>query len=246
MAPAPRVFLFLQGPHGPFFWRLARARDAVQGSWRVGFNRGDRAFWPDRQSYVAQTDPLETWPDTVARLLDGRKVTDLVVYGDTRPIHATAIAQARARGITVHVFEEGYLRPYWVTYERGGANGHSPLMHTSRHRHAPRACGYLDMDCPMRPPAGAHAQHVLYGALYHGIVLFANRRYAAVRPHRSPVRTAGVPALPQAPGPDAVALDRPRASPPGASACRRLSPTTWRCCNWNMTRVSRPRSFCHA
>jgi len=26
------------------------------------------------------------------------------------------------------VFEEGYLRPHWVTYERGGANGHSRLM----------------------------------------------------------------------------------------------------------------------
>jgi capsular polysaccharide export protein len=185
-SPAPRVFLFLQGPHGPFFWRLARAlRDSGAGILRVGFNRGDRAFWPDRQSYVAQTDPLETWPDTVARLLDGRKVTDLVVYGDTRPIHATAIAQARQRGITVHVFEEGYLRPYWITYERGGANGHSPLMHTSLTAMR-RALADTDMELPDAPARwGALWQHVLYGALYHGIVLLANRRYAAVRPHRA-------------------------------------------------------------
>ena len=28
----------------------------------------------------------------------------------------------------LHVFEEGYLRPYWITYERGGSNGNSALM----------------------------------------------------------------------------------------------------------------------
>jgi capsular polysaccharide export protein len=184
--PHDRVFLFLQGPHGPFFWRLARAlRDSGAAILRVGFNRGDRAFWPDRQSYVAQTDPLETWPDTVARLLDGRKVTDLVVYGDTRPIHATAIAQARQRGITVHVFEEGYLRPYWITYERGGANGHSPLM--GIHRSPPCAARLRipTWTCRRARPLGRVAQHVFYGALYHCIVLLANRRYAAVRPHRA-------------------------------------------------------------
>jgi capsular polysaccharide export protein len=36
------------------------------------------------------------------------------------------------------VFEEGYLRPYWVTYERNGNNGHSKLMQTpvDKMRHA--------------------------------------------------------------------------------------------------------------
>jgi capsular polysaccharide export protein len=31
----------------------------------------------------------------------------------------------------VHVFEEGYLRPYWVTYESDGSNGHSQLTKLS-------------------------------------------------------------------------------------------------------------------
>jgi len=52
-------------------------------------------------------------------------VTDIVLYGDTRPIHAQAVEIANKLGLSVHVFEEGYMRPYWVTYERGGTNGNS-------------------------------------------------------------------------------------------------------------------------
>jgi capsular polysaccharide export protein len=186
MHPTERTFLFLQGPHGPFFRRLARALNAVGAkTLRVGFNRGDRAFWPDRATYIAQTDPLDTWPDNAARIMAEHGITDLVVYGDTRPIHATAIAHARRRGITVHVFEEGYLRPYWITYERGGSNGHSPLMDTPVDDMR-RALDGADMDLPDAPARwGALRQHVFYGALYHGLVLVANRRYAAVKPHRA-------------------------------------------------------------
>jgi len=38
-----------------------------------------------------------------------------------------AVDLARSRGIAVHVFEEGYFRPDWITLERDGTNGHSRL-----------------------------------------------------------------------------------------------------------------------
>ena len=115
MAPshANRVFLFLQGPHGPFFGQLGRMLHAAGARiWRVGFNMGDAVFWPDAASFIAFRAPADQWPVRAAELLDEKGITDLVVYGYTRPIHAAAIMAARARGITVHVFEEGYLRPY--------------------------------------------------------------------------------------------------------------------------------------
>jgi capsular polysaccharide export protein len=181
-----RTFLFLQGPHGPFYALLARQLRAAGGrTLRVGFNRGDEAFWPHRESYIAHTTDLGSWPSRISRLLRERKVTDLVVYGDTRPVHDAAISAARALGITVHVFEEGYLRPWWVTYERGGANGHSPVMSRSV-GDMQRALEGRDRDQRAAPARwGELRHHVFYGALYHGLVLVANRRYAAVRPHRS-------------------------------------------------------------
>lgn len=188
MAPSHthRSFLFLQGPHGPFFGQLGRMLHAAGARvWRVGFNKGDEVFWPDSAGFIPYREPALHWPEAVAGLLDEKAITDLVLYGDTRPIHATAIAAARARGITVHVFEEGYLRPYWVTYERGGANGHSPIMALSVAEMRAALEG-LDLDLPDAPAKwGDMRQHIFYGALYHFFVLAQNRAYGHFRPHRS-------------------------------------------------------------
>jgi len=181
-----RRFLFLQGPHGPFFHQLGKMlRAAGAEVWRVGFNRGDQAFWFHTNSYIAFTGDAENWPETFAGLLRQHRITDIVLYGDTRPIHAEAVKIARAADIRVHVFEEGYLRPYWVTYERGGANGHSRLMELGVN--AMRVA--LDGAETDQSSAPAHwgdmRQHIFYGALYHYFVMFRNRRYANFRPHRS-------------------------------------------------------------
>ncbi|PJE33438.1 Capsule polysaccharide biosynthesis protein [Pseudooceanicola marinus] len=183
--PDERVFLFLQGPHGPFFHQLAGALRRAGGTcWRVGFNAGDAAFWPDRASYIPFRDRSEAWPDRFAALCDEKGVTDLVLYGDVRPIHAQAVAAAKVRGLRVHVFEEGYMRPYWVTYERDGSNGNSRLMRLGV-EDMRRMLALSDMDAPL-PPAvwGDMRQHMFYGALYHWFVLCTNRRYRQFRPHR--------------------------------------------------------------
>lgn len=181
-----RRFLLLQGPHGPFFHRLGRLLVAAGAEvQRVGFTGGDRAFWPQRADYIPYLGTLEDWPAAFRKLVADNGITDIVVYGDTRPVHAAAIAIARMQGLTVHVFEEGYLRPYWITYERGGSNGHSRLMsidlpairqslteREGEHAEAPASWGDL-------------RQHIFYGALYHGFVLLGARRYRAYRPHRA-------------------------------------------------------------
>lgn len=180
-----RTFLFLQGPHGPFFARLgAMLRLAGCDVMRVGFNRGDEFFWPTDSSYIPFKGKPEDWAETVRSLIDRHEVSDLVLYGDTRPIHASAIGIAREAGLTVHVFEEGYLRPYWTTYERGGSNGHSRLMGMTVAQ-MQTALARSEMEMPRTPSYwGDTRQHVLYGALYHFHVMFRNRRYANFRPHR--------------------------------------------------------------
>lgn len=113
-----------------------------------------------------------------------------MLYGDTRPIHAEAIKIAKAKGLTIHVFEEGYMRPFWVTYERDGANGHSKLMDlTVPEMQTALALSDLEIAAP---PAhwGDMRQHVFYGALYHWFVLFRNGHYRKMARHRElPVLT---------------------------------------------------------
>jgi capsular polysaccharide export protein len=188
---ANRNFLFLQGPHGPFFRHLGRMLAAAGAEvWRVGFNAGDRAFWPRDASFIAYKGVPEDWQAAFSDLLDEKGITDIVLYGDTRPIHAVAVSVARARGLTIHVFEEGYLRPYWVTYERGGSNGNSRLMEMTVAQ-MQAALATSDTDVP-QPPAhwGDMRQHIFYGALYHWFVLFRNGTFRNFRPHRElPVRS---------------------------------------------------------
>lgn len=180
-----RSFLLLQGPHGPFFRQLGgMLRRTGARVARVGFNAGDRAFW-GRRGYIPYTGTPQDWPAALAAILDAHGVTDLVLYGDTRPIHAEAVAQARARGLTVHVFEEGYLRPWWVTYERGGSNGHSRLMDLSVSRMRQALAGIEHDLAPAPAHWGDMRQHIFYGAAYHACVLLANRAYRGFRPHRA-------------------------------------------------------------
>ncbi len=152
--------------------------------WRVGFNRGDRAFWPS-DTYIPFKGRIEDWPFAVRSLIAAKGITDIVLYGDTRPVHAEAVKAARAEGLTVHVFEEGYLRPYWVTYERGGSNGHSRLMQMGVPQ-MQKALEHLDMDLPDAPARwGDMRQHMFWGALYHWFVLTGFWDYRNFRPHRA-------------------------------------------------------------
>lgn len=124
---APRQFLFLQGPPGRFFHDLAGSlmRRGHQVH-RINFNGGDLVAWslPGGVNYQGLSG---RWPAFLARLLIAREITDVVLFGDCRPMHRTARATAAGLGVAVHVFEEGYIRPDWITLEQGGVNGYSRM-----------------------------------------------------------------------------------------------------------------------
>jgi capsular polysaccharide export protein len=122
-----RSVLFLQGLASAFFARLGRALTARgHAVHRVNFNGGDRLFWrlPGAVDYRGS---LREWPDFLDRLLVEKSVSNIILFGDCRPVHRAAIPVALTRGVRVHVVEEGYLRPGWITFEKGGVNANSLL-----------------------------------------------------------------------------------------------------------------------
>jgi capsular polysaccharide export protein len=122
-----RSFLFLQGGTTHFFAKLAdRLRADGHAVFRINFSSGDRLYW-GRRPAANFRGTLNELPDYYGEKFHARGVSDIVVFNDRRPVHVPAIALARERGIRVHVFEEGYFRPFLVTVERGGVNGNSPL-----------------------------------------------------------------------------------------------------------------------
>lgn len=123
-----RSFLFLQGPHGPFFKELGqRLKTDGHRVFRVNFNGGDWIDWFGRNT-VNFTGRQEDWVEYVIYLFKKEKVTDLVLFGDCRSLHQAAIREAHKLGLRIHVFEEGYIRPNWITCEEEGVNGHSCLL----------------------------------------------------------------------------------------------------------------------
>ena len=122
-----RHALLLQGPMGPFFWRLKD--ELIQASCRVtkvNFNHADRVFYPDRDA-VDYRGTLSDWPTYFKSLLQSEKIDIIFLFGDTRHYHLCVIETALSMGIPVYCFEEGYLRPDYITLERCGVNGFSNL-----------------------------------------------------------------------------------------------------------------------
>jgi capsular polysaccharide export protein len=122
-----RRVLLLQGPMGPFFARLAGFLEQHgQAVYKVNFNGGDQFFYR-RQRAVAYTGTPDEWPEWLRSFLIVKRIDAVVVFGQTRPVHAAARAMAGEAGAELFVFEEGYLRPDYVTLECGGVNGYSGM-----------------------------------------------------------------------------------------------------------------------
>lgn len=119
--------LLLQGPVGPFFRRLAvdLERQGVQ-VYKVNFNGGD-AFFYRRRGTFHYTGELQEWPAYLEHLLIELAIDQIYLFGDCRVYHIAACDIARRMGIQVFVFEEGYFRPDYITFEQEGVNGFSRL-----------------------------------------------------------------------------------------------------------------------
>lgn len=115
----------MQGPLGPFFARCARyfSERGLQ-THKINFNGGDRLFgWADH--LVDYRGGPAGWPEYFAGYLRQHDIRAVVVYGDCRYYHREARAVCEAQGVSFWAYEEGYLRPDFVTLEQGGVNGFS-------------------------------------------------------------------------------------------------------------------------
>jgi len=173
-----RHFLFVCGPFGSFTRTLGRSLrgEGAQCS-RVILNGGDAFDWGVSHA-SPYFGPREGFGDWFAGVMRRDHVTDVVIYGDSHPYCVEAARVAAGRSLKVHVLEQGYFRPFWITLERGGVNGNSSL---------PRdPCAYLEEARgipapieewlpPLTPPA------VWNLALYHAVLWLTTPAFARFR-----------------------------------------------------------------
>jgi capsular polysaccharide export protein len=123
---AGKRVLMLQGPLGPFFRRLGQdLRAAGAEVVKIDFNGGDWLF--SERGSLRFGGGIDEWKEYLETVLKQRQVDVVLLFGDCRPLHRIAHEVAESRGIEIGVFEEGYVRPDYITLERFGVNAHSQI-----------------------------------------------------------------------------------------------------------------------
>lgn len=122
-----RNILLLQGPMGDFFRRLDlffRRKGAK--TFRIGFNLGDWLF-SNHDNFCLYKGKKEEWKEFFINYVKKNKIEKIFLFGDARYYQKIAIEEAKKLGIDTFVFEEGYIRPDFVTLEKWGVNNFSSI-----------------------------------------------------------------------------------------------------------------------
>ena len=119
--------LLLQGPIGFFFKKLdSRFRQKGAKTYRIGLNMGDQLF-SYSDNYTAYKGTKNEWRDFIRCFLKEKNIDKVFLFGDCRFYHSILVEVALKVKIEVFVFEEGYIRPHYITLERFGVNNYSKI-----------------------------------------------------------------------------------------------------------------------
>ncbi|EAI7659605.1 capsule biosynthesis protein [Campylobacter coli] len=144
-----KTVLLLQGPVGTFFHRLAiKMKKNKTKVFKLNFNGGDFLFYPSGKRCKCDEKDLENFYENFFK---EKKTDAIVMYNDCRLIHAKAIKVAKELGIGIWIFEEGYLRPYCITFEKDGVNANSSLP---RDKNFYLSCNILTKESIKEIPGG--------------------------------------------------------------------------------------------
>lgn len=176
---AARSYLLLQMPCGNFGRELQSSLiEAGHQCTRIVLNGGDLVDALG-QPFVSYRKSAAEWPSWIESFATSRSVTDLVCYGDCRPYHCAAIDVLQPLGIRIHVLEEGYLRPNWITCEANGVNGFSELTKVD--------VGELPDLPDLRPETELPSSFLKYcwlGFVYYAVVFLLRPAFPRYHSHR--------------------------------------------------------------
>lgn len=172
--------LLLQGPVGPFFDRLALyLLGHGKRVHKIHFNAGDAVFFGacPADSYRGPANDFGPW---LADYLRQRKIEVIALFGEWRLYHRTAHEVASGLRIPVFVFEEGYIRPHYLTLEGHGVNGNTLLPRDPTFY---RSLSKLPQPRP-RPVRNNYWRMAWFTTLYYIAGVLGRWRYPHYQHHR--------------------------------------------------------------
>lgn len=118
-----KKILLLQGPIGNFFNDLEEYLSQKNIVDRIIFNGGD--YYYSKKNNISPTLYTKTpsdWVNFIKAYLQALSIDVVILFGQYRYYHYEAIKICKKFGIDYYVFEEGYLRPNFITFEKSGVN----------------------------------------------------------------------------------------------------------------------------
>ncbi|MEM6603203.1 MAG: capsular biosynthesis protein, partial [Pseudomonadota bacterium] len=175
--------LLLQGPVGPFFSGLREyfLKNGADKVVKINFNAGDDFYYRDGD-IIRFKDPLHKLEEFYQNIAQTHKIEAVYLFGDCRPIHQIAVKLFDTLNIPVYVFEEGYIRPHYITLEKGGVNAKSNV---------PRAISAMRGKVP-EPPTLHHKQlgygfykkMIHFAVTYFMLIYIFSRKYPFYKHHK--------------------------------------------------------------
>ncbi|WP_037585488.1 capsule biosynthesis protein [Stenoxybacter acetivorans] len=122
--------LFLQGPVGGYFFNLGEqlTKEHSKVVFKINFNGGDRYFYPETTpKTVSFSGSPSEFQDFLIDFIRQNHIDAVVCFGDNRIYHRIAkqVCNDFQTAVSFWVFEEGYFRPHYITFERSGVNDYS-------------------------------------------------------------------------------------------------------------------------
>ena len=121
--------LLLQGPIGPYFFQLSQFLQKQEKEiYKLNFNGGDVFYYPPDDlvyTYFGEADHFQSY---LIEFIVQNKIDAVVCFGHKRIYHDIAKKVCQDfDGVNFWSFEEGYLRPHYITFEKWGVNSASVL-----------------------------------------------------------------------------------------------------------------------
>ena len=174
--------LFLQGPIGPFFKKLdLYFRKKGANTFKITLNAADWIFSNKDNTYPFRGN-REEWIQYIEIFLKEKKIDKIFLFGDCRFYQSHAIKVAMDLNIDVFVFEEGYLRPDFITMERYGVNNFSKI---SRDSNFYASLDDTNLKSPITLPAKPIYKRMAFAAIFYYLTVhFFAFRYPNYVHHR--------------------------------------------------------------
>ncbi len=183
-----QTFLLLQGVATPFFPELGKALESEGFTvLKVNFCGGDLLsgrFFSNTLKNINYRGGKKGLDAFYISLFDEHNITDIVLFGDTRPIHTPAVRIAKESNIRVHVYEEGYFRPNWITLDKGGVNALSSLSKDPEFYLNYSSADKYSSEQTVINAGGGLAIRAWHDIRYHAATLLLKKHFPHYQSHR--------------------------------------------------------------